>query len=435
MKLALKKSPYKDLLKNNQFKLWVENLERGSVITAAEYFRRIGHICNTFDTTTQKLARLNDKAAGNFLLQVISHFENKKSAGTNIKGYVRALKSWWSFNEIEVRKKIRISGSNDYSKYESERVPTPAELQKVLDVANIRAKIALTLVGFCGFRIEVLGNYLGQDGLKVADLPELAIENGIVEFKKIPTIVTVRKCLSKAGHQFTSFLPEQACEYLKQYLELRIRNGEMITPASPIITALAYNPCKVGQHIVSNNVGDLMRKAMRAAGFQWRPYILRRYFDTRLMVAESEGLVIRDWRVFWMGHKGDIEHVYTVNKGLPEDIIEKMRQAYARGSNHLVTTGKEETSQDKILETFNLQFLTIAGHTKDEIDKLGNLSKLGVEQMQQLIKKKSMETLGLNGNSQKVVSVTECKEWIMKGWEFVSTLPDNEVIIRLPVLN
>ncbi|MDE1728052.1 MAG: hypothetical protein KGH81_02590 [Thaumarchaeota archaeon] len=52
MKLSLKNSPYKDLLKNNQFKLWVENLERGSVITAAEYFRRIGHICKTFDTTT-----------------------------------------------------------------------------------------------------------------------------------------------------------------------------------------------------------------------------------------------------------------------------------------------------------------------------------------------------------------------------------------------
>ena len=68
-------------------------------------------------------------------------------------------------------------------------------------------------------------------------------------------------------------------------------------------------------------------------------------------------------------------------------------------------------------------------------DKLGNLSKLGIEQMQQLIKKKSMETLGLNGNSQKVVSLTECKDWIMKGWEFVSTLPDNEAIIRLPVLN
>jgi len=306
MKLSLENSPYKDLLKNNQFKLWVENLERGSVITAAEYFRRIGHICKAFDTTTQKLARLNDKAAGNFLLQVISHFENKKSAGTNIKGYVRALKSWWSFNEIEVRKKIRIGGSNDYSKYESERVPTPAELQKVLDVANIRAKIALTLVGFCGFRIEVLGDYLGQDGLKVADLPELTIENGTVKFKKIPTIVTVRKCLSKAGHQFSSFLPEQACEYLKQYLELRIRNGEMITPASPVITALAYNPCKVGQHIGSNNVGDLMRKAIRAAGFQWRPYILRRYFDTRLMVAESEGLVIRDWRVFGWATRGTL---------------------------------------------------------------------------------------------------------------------------------
>lgn len=51
-------------------------------------------------------------------------------------------------------------------------------------------------------------------------------------------------------------------QYLKQYLELRIRNGEKINPASPIITALDHNPWKVGQHIRTTNIGDLMRKAI-----------------------------------------------------------------------------------------------------------------------------------------------------------------------------
>jgi hypothetical protein len=32
------------------------------------------------------------------------------------------------------------------------------------------------------------------------------------------------------------------------------------------------------------------------------------------MIAESDGLILRDYRSFWMGHKVDIEHTYTVNK-------------------------------------------------------------------------------------------------------------------------
>ena len=44
------------------------------------------------------------------------------------------------------------------------------------------------------------------------------------------------------------------------------------------------------------------------------------------MLAESKGLVLRDYRQFWMGHKGDIENRYTTNKQkLPETVIEDMR--------------------------------------------------------------------------------------------------------------
>jgi hypothetical protein len=67
----------------------------------------------------------------------------------------------------------------------------------------------------------------------------------------------------------------------------------------------------------------MIRKSIRMAGFSWRPYVLRRYFDSRMMLAQADGLIIRDFRVFWMGHKGDIEHTYTLNKKLSSDIIEK----------------------------------------------------------------------------------------------------------------
>ena len=38
-----------------------------------------------------------------------------------------------------------------------------------------------------------------------------------------------------------------------------------------------------------------------------------------------------------------------------------------------------------------------------------------------------------NGNSQKVISVREVKDYISQGWEYVNILPGNkEVIIKLP---
>jgi pyruvate-formate lyase len=45
------------------------------------------------------------------------------------------------------------------------------------------------------------------------------------------------------------------------------------------------------------------------------------------MIAEMDGVIIRDFRVFWVGDRRDIEHTYTLNKQLPKDVREKMRSA------------------------------------------------------------------------------------------------------------
>ena len=302
----------------------------------------------------------------------------------------------------------------------------------MFNAADLRAKVACSLVAFSGLRLEVLGDFLGDDGLQIRDFPEMVIEDGVVDFKNIPTTVIVRKTLSKTKNQFFTFLCSERCGYLKQYLEWRLRRGENLQPKSALITP--FTAKLAGQHIRTINIGDLMRKPIRNAGFQWRPYVFRRYFDTRLMIAESDGLIIRDWRVFWMGHKGDMEATYTVSKRLSEDVIEKMREAYAKAAEkYLMTTKKEGMTQDKVIKTFNEQFLRMAGYSDEELSQLGNIGELTPQQIQDLIQKKSMQALGLNGPSkQKIVPMDEVKNWIVQGWEFVTTLPTNEAIIKLP---
>jgi hypothetical protein len=152
------------------------------------------------------------------------------------------------------------------------------------------------------------------------------------------------------------------------------------------------------------------------------------------MMAESDGLIIRDYRTFWMGHNGDIEQTYTLNKGLSQDILKKMRESYSKAASKcLITSRRDSTNQDTMIERFNRQFLTMAGYSEKEIKQLGDLSKLSAENVQDLIQKKSMRALGLNGNGkQKVVPLNDVKSWVIEGWEYVSTLPTNEAIVRLP---
>jgi hypothetical protein len=73
-----------------------------------------------------------------------------------------------------------------------------------------------------------------------------------------------------------------------------------------------------------------------------RIYVLRSYFDNRIMSAESDKKigVIYSWRQLWMGHSEGIEAVYTTNKTIPEDIIEQMRKAYAEASDAYLTLPK-----------------------------------------------------------------------------------------------
>jgi len=44
-----------------------------------------------------------------------------------------------------------------------------------------------------------------------------------VEFEVIPTLVVVRRELSKASHQYLTFQGEEGCGYFKDYQETRMR--------------------------------------------------------------------------------------------------------------------------------------------------------------------------------------------------------------------
>jgi hypothetical protein len=150
-----------------------------------------------------------------------------------------------------------------------------------------------------------------------------------------------------------------------------------------------------------------------------------------LMLAESKGLVLRDYRQFWMGHKGDIESRYTTNKQrLPESVVEDMRGAYARSEEFLQTKVKEETSEEKLRGSFRKQLLLVAGFTQVELDKM-DVPSMNDEELQNIVRKRLLGGQAANGASQKVVSVDEANDYLAKGWEYVAKLSNNKVVIKM----
>ena len=417
---------YAALLEDPKIKRWHANLARGSQVTADVYLRRLGNFCESTKITPQKLVTMEEEALYNVLLDTVTSME-KKYTGSYTQSVIKAIKSWLAHNGVEVKREIKIRGAEDAPTLKDEKVPSQTELKKIFLSTDLKGRTASVLVAHSGLRLETIGNYLGDDGLRIRDLPELRVEGESVEFEQIPTIVFVRKELSKAGHQYFTFLSEEGCGYLKDYLEMRLRSGEKLGTDSPIVTPKQ----RMKPFIRSTNVGDVIRAGIRKAGYPWRPYVLRSYFDTEMMLAESKGLVLRDYRQFWMGHKGDIEHRYTLNKSrLPGEVVEDLREAYRRSQEYLQTGRSESDSEERLRDSFRKQLLLVAGFKPEEVEEM-DLS-MDDSSFQEIVRKRLLGAMVNSGASQRVVNANDVERYISEGWGFVANLPDERVIIKLP---
>jgi len=345
----MRRARWVGLLDDPNFRRWYDNLSRGSEATAKERTRVLYRYLRHHTLTPQELVDLameDRRKVEDQLQDYVGKLEKEGKAPGYILNYIKSVRSWLDFNEIRLVRRIKIRDAGAVPTLEDERVPSKDELRAILNSASERGRVIIAFMAFSGVRPQVLGNDLGVDGLRVKDLPEMEIRGNEVVFTHIPTRVVVRRELSKARHRYVTFLPAEGCDYLKAYLSRRLASGEKFSKKTPIIaTKPGYEqmgrngPNKGSRFIVSRNITREVREAMRPR-YQWRPYVLRSYCDTQLLLAESHGKMSHAYRQFFMGHKGDIEARYTTNKGrLSPDMLEDMRRTFKEAEPFLTTTG------------------------------------------------------------------------------------------------
>ncbi|MDH3779366.1 MAG: hypothetical protein OES15_00775 [Nitrosopumilus sp.] len=460
-----KKPATKDLLNDENVRRWYDNTSRGSKLNADIRLRRLNLFCYRTDTTPVKLVKIGKKDViriEDMLLDHVSWLESQNYAPNYIEGILKSIKSWLVFNYIELKRKIKIANAGIPVNIQDEQVPTKTQLQSILNVSNPRTRSSISLMAFSGIRPQVMGNYDGTDGLKLADLPDLVIEQDgkSVSFAHVPAMIIVRASLSKTRNKYFTFLPSEGCEYVLGYLRKRISTGEKLALDSPVISLeqgyysrRRYNKIqKQSRLITTPRITSDIRKSIWSI-VKVRPYVLRAYFDTQLLLAESHGRMTHAYRQFFMGHKGDIEARYTTNKGrLTDEMIADMRRAYSvsqeflctiNGDSNNSTQNKKEMLLDMWREQAKLygidpvkikiekQRMVNAKNTNDKI--LPDIEQQTNAIRQEIMKaiSESQEKQQQQGYDGKIITNDEqLLHHICQGWEPIKELTENRIIIR-----
>jgi site-specific recombinase XerD len=422
---------YQNLLLDEDVRRWFENLKAKSILTATVSLRNLGHYCELTQTDPKKILKKASEREKDFRYEFtdfVRKMEKDGKAGSYIARFRKVILSWLKFNGIRLQLTVNISGESETPTIVNERVPAKEELARMLRKATSRGRVAVAMMAFSGLRPESLGDYEGTDGLRLGDIKELKISDEI-QFDRIPATVLVKSKLSKARHQYFSFIGEEGATYIKEYLEERRKQGEELTYESPL---LQFDPrgMKKNAFLRTTLVTRDIREAMETAGLKMRPYVLRAYFSTALDIAESKGLISHPWRQFIMGHKGDIEARYSTNKLLPPDMIEEMRESYKKCLKFLETR-VSDVSEENARIFLQQQLLSAVGYRQDEIEKI-NLADISSDEFQKLLRDKVAGAMAGNGSKQRLVPINDIEELLKEGYEFQAVLPNGKAIMKLP---
>jgi integrase len=180
-----------------------------------------------------------------------------------------------------------------------DRAPSREEIQKVLNVADLRERVIITALSVSGIRLGTL--------LK---LQYRHVKHDL-EHEIIPIHMHIEATVTKGKRRsYDTFLNEEAAEYLKAYIDSRKKGSKKIPPEqihdeSPLIRT---NRCKevrtVARQSITIRIHDLFVKAgileknSSRRSYEVRAHSLRKFFRTQMASLNVD----RDYIDYMMGH-------------------------------------------------------------------------------------------------------------------------------------
>jgi hypothetical protein len=295
------------------------------------------------------LGRSHPDQLRDLLIGYATHLKRLGKLDSYVAKTFDGLRSWLEFNGVAFRQfpKLRVRQAESLSR---ERVPTPEQLRLILGALSPRGRVCALLMAHGGLRPGTLGNDGGTDGLTLGDLPDLRV-SGHLRFDPPEGhrafLVQVPSKLSKTAQGYVTFGTPEAADAILSYLGERQAAGEELTAASPLVALSSLGARNTegkgpGSFVTTKSVVMGIRKALQSVcpeGVRWRPYVLRSYCSTQLLIGRMD----HDTREAILGHDLGVSGRYNLRKRLVDHVIEAMRTEYERAMGALLTArGAEE---------------------------------------------------------------------------------------------
>lgn len=237
-----------------------------------------------------------------FLEECLAELQDQGRSPGRIHGYAKHVRTFYRVNEVEIPRP-ELPRPIIVSK---DRAPKPEELQRLLDVGDLRERTIVSMLALGGFRegtlVRLRYRHVGED-----------LERGIV-----PVHVHVEAEITKGKyHDYDSFLAGEAVTYLRLYLEKRKQGSpdgkippETIQDDSPLIRdTQSAKPRPIGEKQLYKLIQGLYHKAgllkqNDSRGYTLRVHSIRKFFKTQLMALGVQS----DYVDYMMGHTVDVYH-------------------------------------------------------------------------------------------------------------------------------
>ncbi len=437
---------HRELLSDPLVRAWWEARSLRSRLSADHLLRQLGLVLERLRMSPKEvieLARQRPELLRDRLVKDAARLKSEGRLESYITKFSDGLSAFFRFHHVPFRDFPALAPIRGAS-LANERVPTPQEFGRVLDKLSPRGRVIALFLAHAGVRPAVLGSYQGETGLSLGDLPELRLRSR-PSFSQVPFNIRVPATLSKTRRAYTTFGSSQLASALLAYLEERRKEGNPLTPTSPVVVTQASRGIALRSRqgarfskgfLTTKAVIEEVRDALHATapeGVRWRPYVLRSYASTRLLMAEGAGRMTRELREAILGHDGGVAARYNVGKVWGPDLLKEARGQYKRAESFLLTLTVTPDSQEAVARALRL-LLSARGVPAEKLDRM-DFSGKSDEEIVEFLKRvgAAMEPGGsLVRTPEKAIPVQDLQKHLTEGWSYLGTAGEM-VIVRAPI--
>lgn len=252
------------------------------------------------------------------------HLQEEGLSGSSVKQAWTALKNWYRKNRIHIQTKCE--NVDDVKTY-YDHIPTKEQLKLILEKADIRYKVAFSLIAFSGMR--------------PVDVSNLRYKELSASLNRGDKVLTISVKQQKTGTPYITYLGPQGTMYVRAYFEKRMSEGERMTAESFVVSN------RFGQRLTQKAMRDAFNRYLKKTtgknptgeyDRKFRLYGLRKYFKYSMKgMCEGES-------EYLMGHAKGLRSIPARYGGLADrdrQAIEDLKQNYIKNLPNLETDMNE----------------------------------------------------------------------------------------------